>query len=338
MPSKKVYGQCLQAGYRVDKNPYERFDSLASKDDLELLFGLLNSYKDYKGNPAIITSNVLVANPDFERIKSAGFQDYFYELITETFDRYPKHSGCLDLWKEGKEKGIFYPQSHGREHLNVSKFMHSLQQNDLDVHFGFQHNMPGCIPKGDSKEGNEFVESLRYTDQQDKKEKLSIIVEGLELFEKIMGYRSETFTPPNYLWSPDYDARMSASGIQFYQGQRKMKEPRFDGMVQLHPHRLGEENRYGQKYLVRNAFFEPTLLDSNEHSVGRCLKDIAVAFRMNKPAVICSHRLNFVGFIDEKNRDQNLKKLESLLHQIVNRWPEVEFMSTTELGKIMRES
>src|SRR5699024_4439183 len=115
----RVYKQCLQAGYRVDKNVYERYDSLASEDDLELLFNLLNSCEDQHGTPAVITANILTANPDFEKIKSSGFQQYFYESVAETFKRYPKHSGSLDLWKEGKEQGIFFPQSHGREHLNV---------------------------------------------------------------------------------------------------------------------------------------------------------------------------------------------------------------------------
>lgn len=49
MPSKNVYQQCLQSGYQVDQIAYERYDSLASEDDLELLFDLLSSFKDQGG-------------------------------------------------------------------------------------------------------------------------------------------------------------------------------------------------------------------------------------------------------------------------------------------------
>ena len=337
MPSKRIYKKCLEAGYRVDQIAYERFDSLASEDDLELLFDLLSHYEDKKERSPIITANILVANPDFEKIRSSGFNEYFYEPISKTFDRYPNHTRCLRLWKEAKKKGIFYPQSHGREHLNISRFMKALQQEDPDVHFGFEHNMPGCIPKGDNKGGNKYVESLRYNSEQDKRDKLSIVLEGLELFESLMGYRSESFIPPNYLWSPDYNLSTCAAGVRFYQGQRKMKEPLQDGTVKFHSHRLGESNTYGQRYLVRNAFFEPALFNQSEDPVDRCLKDIATAFRLSKPAVICSHRLNYVGFIDEKNRDKNLKMLDSLLHQILKKWPDVEFLNSVKLGNLMRE-
>ncbi len=150
-----------------------------------------------------------------------------------------------------------------------------------------------------------------------------------------MGYRSETFIPPNYLWSGDYDALMSVYGIRFYQGRRKMVEPLVDGGIQLHTHKMGERNKYGQTYLIRNATFEPALNTTSDDPVDQCLKDISTAFRFNKPAVISSHRLNYVGFIDEKNRDENLKMLEQLLYQILKKWPNVEFLTSVQLGNLM---
>ncbi|PAU92844.1 hypothetical protein CK503_14240 [Aliifodinibius salipaludis] len=336
MPSKEVYNKCLQAGYCVDDIAYERYDSLASEDDLELLFDVLNKYKDRDGNPAVMTANILAANPDFDKIKSSGFEHYFYELITETFKRYPNHSNNFHLWKQGLKEGVFYPQSHGREHLNVSLFMDALRKGDEDALFGFEHRIPGMIPKDNPKEGNKFVESTRYFSQQDKVEKLSIILEGVDLFEELMGYRSDTFIPPNYYWSPDFDKSMFAKGIRFYQGRRKMMEPLFNGSFKYYHRRLAEENKAGQKYLIRNAFFEPAMVKSGKEPVSSCLKDIAVAFRMKKPAVICSHRLNYVGFIDERNRDENLALLHELLSAITKKWPQVEFLSSAQLGRLFQ--
>mgnify|MGYP000103029472 CR=1 FL=1 len=335
MPSKQVYQRCLKAGYRVDKIAYERYDSLASEDDLELLFGLLKTVKDQNGNAPVLTANILTANPDFDKIKASGYREYFYELITKTFGRYPKHSNCLNLWKIGRREGIFYPQSHGREHVNVSLFMNALQQGDEDVLFAFENRMAGSIPKSNPMQGNHFVESLRYTNQHDKEQKLSFVLEGLDLFEDLMGYRSETFIPPNYIWSPDYDESMAQKGIRYYQGHRKMREPLFDGSIRMNRHRLGEENKFGQKYLVRNAMFEPAMFNANQNPVGSCLQDISAAFRMNKPAVICSHRLNYVGFIEQRNRDRNLRMLKELLSEITKRWPQVEFLNSVQLGNMM---
>ena len=336
MPSKKVYNECLAEGYPVDQIAYERYDSLASEDDLELLFDLLQRYEDKRGNHPVITANVLVANPDFEKIKASNYRDYHFELITETFKRYPNHSNCFNLWHEGKEHGLFFPQSHGREHLNVSLFMEELRQNKNDVHFGFKHGMPGSIPKGNKKRGNKYVSALTYRDQNDKNEKLSIIIEGLDLFEFLFGYRSKSFIPPNYKWSPDFNREMYEKGVRYYQGNRKMIEPVCNGSPRVLKYKLGELNNYNQLYLVRNALFEPTLMGKRKGKcIDRCLGEIDTAFKLKKPAVICSHRLNYVGYIDEKNRDENLKLLDQLLRRIQEKWPEVEFMNSVQLGELI---
>jgi len=96
--------------------------------------------------------------------------------------------------------------------------------------------------------------------------------------------------------------------------------------------------KYGQRFLIRNAIFEPALLDSADDPVRNCLKDISIAFRMKKPAVICTHRLNYVGFLDENNRDKNLKMLQELLDSILEKWPEVEFMNSVQLGLLIDEN
>lgn len=56
---------------------------------------------------------------------------------------------------------------------------------------------------------------------------------------------------------------------------------------------------------------------------------------MGKPAIICSHRVNYVGFIDEHNRDRSLKMLGRLLGKILLKWPEVEFMTSNNLADII---
>ena len=58
MPSKDVYNKCLKAGYPVNLNPYEKYDSLASKDDLEILFDLLSEFKDSNGRNPVITAKL----------------------------------------------------------------------------------------------------------------------------------------------------------------------------------------------------------------------------------------------------------------------------------------
>jgi len=336
MPSHEVYEKCLSSGYQVDKIAYERYDSLASEADLELLYQLLTSFKDIKGKRPVITANCVVANPDFDKIKEDNFTTYHYESITETFKRYPEHHNCLKLWKEGMLAGVFHPQFHAREHLNVSFFMEALRNGDPDAMFGFQHSMPGSMKKGSKVEGNYYVEATKYSSPRDKEEKLSIFLEGLDLFEELFGFKSKSIIPPNYIWSQDFNEAVLQKGVKFFQGLRKMCEPRIDDEANCIDVYQGMINQQGQTYLVRNVMFEPSLFKQEINDpVAECLSEMDIAFRMRKPAIIGSHRLNYVGFIDPANRDRTLQMLHELLSSAQKRWPDVEFLSSDELGEIM---
>lgn len=334
MPSKEVYDKLLSAGYPVNLNQYERLDSLASKDDLELLFELLSSFTDINGNHPIITANCVVANPDFAKIKADGFQNYHFELIDETFKRYPNHENNIEIWKKGNQEGLFHPQFHAREHLNVSKFMKALAEGDKDVHFGFHNSMPGNIGKDKTRKGNYYVQATYYENEVDKQNKLSIYLEGLDIFEQTFGYRSETIIPPNYTWNRDFNQFVVNKGVRFIQGQRKMREPAIDKDIYYHRFQ-GRRNRAGLINLVRNVTFEPSIRPIS-NQVERTLSEIAAAFRMRKPAIISSHRINYVGFLDEKNRDNTLILLKKIITTTQQKWPDIEFMTSDTLGNIIQ--
>jgi hypothetical protein len=333
MPSREVYEKCLKAGYPVDTIAYERYDSLLSQDDIELLFEILTSFRDSNGNHPVFTANCVVANPDFDKIKESKFEHYHYELITDTFKRYPKHENNFQLWRDGLAKKIFYPQFHAREHLNVSRFIKALQEGDSVAHWGFENQMPGSISRDGSTKGNPFVVATAFDSDLDKKAKLEIYMDGLGIFEKLFGYKSESIIPTNYIWSPDYDESVNKMGVQYFQGNRTMIEPLGDGEKRYHRHYLGQRNRWKQIYLVRNVLFEPSMHKLNiSDPVDHCLRDMDIAFRMRKPAIISSHRINYVGFIDERNRDTNLRYLKQVLTRALDRWPDIEFMTSCDLG------
>jgi len=89
-------------------------------------------------------------------------------------------------------------------------------------------------------------------------------------------------------------------------------------------------------YYVRNCAFEPT--DPEFDGVEATMQQIQAAFRWNKPALISTHRANFVGGIDPSNRDAGLKELNKLLVSILKTWPDVEFMSSSHMFKALYPS
>jgi hypothetical protein len=99
----------------------------------------------------------------------------------------------------------------------------------------------------------------------------------------------------------------------------------------------GAKNEYNQLYWRRNSKFEPSGNPSYDW-VGDVMEQIKVAFRWGKPAVISSHRVNFIGGIVKENRENTLRLLTDLLSRILKRYPDVEFMSSDMLGKEISNS
>ena len=68
-------------------------------------------------------------------------------------------------------------------------------------------------------------------------------------------------------------------------------------------------------YSVRNVVFEP-YKDSSRDWVSTALNEIAQAFLFRKPAVVVSHRINYVSGLSIKHRDLSLRLLDRLLSEI----------------------
>ena len=331
MPSKVVLNSLLNKGIRVDQLPYNKYDALASEEDLEKLFEVLWSVKDKNGNPAQITANTIVANPDFEKIERSGFQEYYFEPFTKTLQRYPRHSNSFFLWQQGIQERVFKPQLHGREHLNVVRWLNALKNNTGNVRFAFDYKMFDLSESLTISE-NSFMEAFNFESLSELDFQKQAIDEGASLFEELFGYRSRTFIAPCYIWSSKLSKAFKEYGIEGFQGGWFQKEP-----VPGRKHRFkkrfnytGKKTREGQVFLVRNVFFEPSQ-NRDVDFVNDALVRIKTAFNMGKPAIISSHRLNFIGYIDSSNRDRNLPQLKKLLNTITTRWPEVEFMSSDQL-------
>jgi len=335
--SSDAYHHFLKNGYPVDECPYNSYDSLESNDDMELLFEVLSSVKDKNGNPAVITANNIVANPDFEKIEAVNYQQYFFERFTATLQRYPRHDRVEELYREGIEKQMFIPQFHGREHVNTNRWLHALQNGDKAINLAFKQSMFSVHYERNPLIENTWMEALDGDTAIELSAKAAIIQEGLQLFQSIWGFQSKSFIAPSYIWESSLEAVLAANAVEYIQGMVNQMEPiaKPGYTYKKTYHYQGQRNKHGQRYLIRNAFFEPS--GSRGYNwVDDCLHRIETAFRWDKPAIISSHRVNFIGFINPKNREANLPLLLQLLKKIVRRWPDVEFMSSDQLGDLMK--
>jgi hypothetical protein len=333
MPSKEVYKEFADRGLNLSNSDYNRIDTIESNEDLIRLYEVLKSFRDRNGNHPAITANVVVGNPDFAKIREADFQQYFYEPVTRTLENYPGRDQVEALWKEGNAMGLFHPQFHGREHVNVDRWMNALRKRTPDIIFTFNHNTTFS-----GEEDYNFMEVLDYTTRDEIAGMKQSLAEGLALFENIFGYRSKSFIPPCYAWDSEIEDVLYSNGVRYLQGLIVQLIPTgsFDNYRKRY-HLPGSRNRSGLRHLVRNCFFEPAL-SSKSDVVGECLKRVNTAFTWNKPAIICAHRINFMGALDEGNRTENLSLLQELLRRVTHHWPDVEFMTSDQLGDLISKA
>lgn len=334
MPSKEAYEKLLQKGIRVDQSLFDKYDTLEQREDLEHLFNTLISYKDKNGNHPIFTFNTVMGNPAFERIEEDQFEEYYREDLFTSYKRY-NQDDIADLWYRAMETDLIRPQFHAREHLNVSLWMKALRNNHSETVTAFNHRFFGLKTQTPSSEQRHYLAAYWAEDECDYTNKINILEDGLEIFRKKFSFTSESFIACNYVLPVSMEKPLSDLGIKYIQTQRGHIAPDIStGNIGIDRHFTGQATNFKQLYLVRNCFFEPTL-DQDTDSVNRCLKEIKAAFRWNKPAILSSHRINYVGGMTTANRNRGLEQLSELLKKVLKRWPEVEFLSSDKLGSLI---
>lgn len=332
MPSKAVFDILQKQNFKPDKDPYLRNDSLASAQDMQALFEVLNSVRDKNNNPAILTANAVMGNPDFEKIKRHNFEKYFWEPFTSTWEKYSHCKGVEKLWKQGQDENLIHFQCHGREHLNVDQWMKGLQNNDTLLKKAFELEMISISSQPNHLRFG-YMEGLDFFSEVERQNKKVIVEEALAHFHYYFGFKSKSFIANCYIWDDFIEKILAENDVKFIQGISNQIQPKLKNNLHTHEykrHFTGQKNQFGQRYLIRNAFFEPSLRPSVDW-VSDCLSRIKIAFRWGKPAIIACHRLNFIGGIHEDNRNKNLIQFEILLKEIIKLWPDVEFSTSDQV-------
>lgn len=333
---RDAYKALKKAGLNVDRYHYDSVESLESNSDLEKLFDLLTSFKDKNGKNPVITAMCLLGNPDFQKIKDSGYKEYYFEPLKETIKAYPASNNILNYWRKGKAERLFVPELHGREHINVRRYMEILQSHKgkegLRIALDYQSVGPSAY--NDLSYPN-YLGALHPIQSDEIPELHQYVLQAGALFKDYVGSAPKVFIAPNAEEPKEIEGSLDRLGVRYLTRSRKRSYPKGDGAFEREFSFIGDTNEFGQIFLNRTAFFEPVAWGEHEHIsdwVESCMYEIGLAFRWGKPAVISSHRVNYVGSISGENREKGLSALRSLLSKILRKWPDVEFMSSAELG------
>lgn len=87
---------------------------------------------------------------------------------------------------------------------------------------------------------------------------------GLDMFERLLGYRATQFTPGAGIYSPSLHSCLKECGITGIHVNRNKAYPLGDGVYSKQFLYLGKRNNMGQHYIVRNCPFEPLRITGRE--------------------------------------------------------------------------
>ncbi len=341
LKDKQAYLALKRKGLNVDHVHYDSVESLENNEDLENLFDLLLGFRDNNGNSPVFTPMCIMGNPDFEKIRSSNYQQYFFQPLHETLKEYPSSDRVIELWKMGFKHNLFVPELHGREHVNVRRYMRiiSTHEGREGLRLALDYHSLGPSAYNGIRYPN-YLGALHPEPKDEIPELHQYVLEAGTLFERYMGYKPRVFIAPNAEEPKELESSLSKIGVQYLTRSKKRIYPLGDGKFAKEWNFIGQRTEFNQIVLNRNAFFEPVCFGEQAHVsnwVDSCLKEIEIAFRWRKPAVISSHRVNYVGGIRPENREKGLRELKTLLSKIIKRWPDIEFMSSYQLGQIIRE-
>jgi len=332
-PSLEAWEEQKKKSPKTEEDPFFHFDCLESNHDMERIFEVLSKYKDSTGNNPVITADYAVANPDFQKIKDSEFKEYYFEPFTGTSERYPDSGSLLALCAQGVSAGIWKPQLHCREHVQVGRWMSALQKADPEIIWAFEHRMISTAETVEPDNHYGYMDAFNYSGSEELDlEKL--IADAVKLFYSLFGYSSKTFVASCYVWNDALERILRKNGIASMQGSwyQWIPSEKNHGFFEKRVHYNGERSGH-QLYLVRNCLFEHSLFGS-ENCVESCLKQIESAFRWHQPAVISSHRVNYMSRLVPGNGETGIIMLDELLKEVLKRWPDVKFISSDQLADL----
>lgn len=320
-------GRLSNMGFAMDKSVYA-FDCIESLGDINALEGVLTENISRSGSVPKFTVNFVMANPDFQAIDATDRTAYRY---TPYYDEQRLFDGpaLAGAWAKAIRRGVFVPQLHCREHVKWWAWMADLAKPDTDASRTFGMNMFGvpqaCSPTQTSYFKPIYVDEAFTRDHPDAF--IQTIAEGARLFADHFGFWSQTTIAPVAFWNDWSEDIWHDHGIRGIQSPW-VQSREVNGEVSETPHFLGKSNCHGQRYLIRNCTFEPRKASLG---VDRAISDIKRAFRFGKPAIVSTHRVNYVSGIDPDGAKVALSSLDRLLKAILNTWPDTEFLTSDAL-------
>jgi len=225
IPNKNVYDTLIKNKLVSEKDAFSKYDCIENDEDLNGLLDVLVKYKDCKDNNPIITTNTVVCNPDFDKIKDTNYTAFFAEPFTETLAKRTDSQKAFGIISKAIDEKLFYPQFHAKEHLNVGLWMTLLQNKNIAFKKAFDLNCFSIKFDGGLNRRDNLMATYDYHSEEEFVTIAKNINQGLQIFEQIFNFKSQTTIAPCYVWDEKIEKVFLENNVNCFQGSRFQNSP-----------------------------------------------------------------------------------------------------------------
>ncbi|MGI8424060.1 MAG: hypothetical protein ACR2L6_07940, partial [Gemmatimonadaceae bacterium] len=196
--------------YRTPTGRRYSGSTLESAADVKSLAATLSEFRGGDGFPPVWQANMIVAAPDYERLRAPLFPAEHVPLID--YPAVPSRWNRPGAWEEvqrAREDGVWWPELHGLHHLPETVWITALRRGIADARRAHEQQSPICA----------HVEASGEYDSTEPAEDLPRRLElAVAKFTALVGRSPASFCPPDYRWDERIETAATRLGIGIVQG------------------------------------------------------------------------------------------------------------------------
>lgn len=301
-------------------------DPAAEARALGALAGLLARHRDARGHPAVMTLGLVLAAPDGRAWREAGPDALARQVWPRVRLEDPSQRPVLGAVREGALRGVFVPQLHGMEHCWPAAVRAVARRDERVAGWLRSSPVPDTRRLPDALQTRWADCSALPSRPLPEEAVEEAVQEEAAVWRRLFGLPPRVAVPPTFVWTPAVERAWAARGVRCIVTPGRRHEGRdARGLPAPGPMLLnGERAAGGARYLVRDVYFEP----ARGHRPEAALRAILARARQGRPALVETHRDNYVG----EGAAGACAALDCLLGLVRDHLPGVRFLPPEDLA------
>jgi hypothetical protein len=318
---------------KLTQEPVRLNSTLESPEDLQQLYQVLETARGCDGRPAVFTTFMCLGNPDYAAIAESDFHEYHDIGIDEGVPAGWERGDLIGKWREGVHRGVIAPEFHaGLHHTSPHLWLELLRSDGPQAQAArvlFEHNA--------------YVQRQHLPEyhKMNAKAQHDWVHRAVQRFERIFGFlpragvTSDALPMTEVIWSVNGLEIFCLKNSRNHRGEVVAYHTKPWNSQDIYCPMGAYNERLDLIYLNRNVHMDGIAFTGKVQEISKLTTAISANWQRNEPAVINTHRGNYVS-LDSEKAALGRQALRELLVWLMQQ-NGVRFLTTAEVGQLYRD-